>query len=94
MARITDSLREIETGWLVGTLAALAQRPDLWRTTVRVARTHAPERWWAERPYLPVPADSWMSFRLETAFADSEARPEPEQFIEYLEWAKSWHYLA
>ncbi len=34
-----------------------------------------------------------MDFRLETAFASADARPEPEQFIEYLEWAKSWKYL-
>jgi len=34
-----------------------------------------------------------MDFRFETAFADTEGRPEPHQFVEYLEWAKSWKYL-
>lgn len=79
--------------WMIGNAAALAKRPDLWRTTARLARVHAPDRWWKEKPYLPIPDSSWMDFRFETAFADSDAHPEPEQLIEYLEWAKSWKYL-
>ena len=79
--------------WALETAKALGKRPDLWRTTLRITRVHAPDRWWAEKPHLPIPSNSWMDFRLETAFADSDARPEPEQFIEYLEWAKSWKYL-
>lgn len=85
--------RIFDVNWLFGTAVGLAKRPDLWRTAVRVGRVHAPDRWWTQKPYLPIPDNSWMDFRLETAFADSEARPEPDQFIEYLEWAKSWKYL-
>ena len=36
---------------------------------------------------------SWMSFRYETAFSDANARPEANDVIDYLEWAKSWQYL-
>ncbi len=78
---------------MIKNAAALAMRPDLWRTALRLARTHAPNDWWKQKPYLPIPDDSWMKFRLETAFADEAGRPEPEQFVEYLEWAKSWRYL-
>jgi hypothetical protein len=42
---------------------------------------------------LPVPDSAWMDFRYETAFADVDGRPDPNQFIEYLEWCKSWQYL-
>ncbi len=81
------------SGWALQNGVALAKRPDLWRTALRLARNHAPDRWWATKPYLPIPDASWMDFRFETAFADTEGRPEPHQFIEYLEWAKSWKYL-
>ncbi len=79
--------------WALHNAFALAKRPDLWRTAFRLARTHAPDQWWKTKPYLPIPDSSWMNFRFETAFADTSGRPEPEQFVEYLEWAKSWKYL-
>jgi len=79
--------------WALKNVAALIRRPDLWRTAARLARRHAPNEWWKTKPYLPIPDSSWMEFRFETAFADVDGRPTSEQFIEYLEWAKSWRYL-
>ncbi|MGI9614506.1 MAG: hypothetical protein ACR2QO_16470 [Acidimicrobiales bacterium] len=83
----------MDRNWTLGAGAALIRRPDLWRTALRVARTHAPRRWWARGNRMPLPDSGWMEFRYETAFAASDGRPTPEQFIEYLEWAKSWRYL-
>lgn len=80
-------------GWVSQNAVALLRRPDLWRTAARVARVHAPTGWWRRKPYLPIPDDGWMDFRFETAFADVDGRPEPVQFIEYLEWCRSWKYL-
>ena len=80
--------------WMVSGAVALAGRPDLWRTTLRVARTHVPGGWWRRRPFLPVPDRGWMGFRYETAFADAGGRPTAEQLIDYLEWSKSWRYLG
>ena len=77
-------------GWLLRGSLAVLRRPDLWMTALRVGRRHAPERWWTRRPYLPVPDREWMAFRFETALADAEGRPTPEQIVEYLEWARSW----
>ena len=79
--------------WMVGSGVALARRPDLWRTALRVARAHAPARWWERAPFLPVPDRAWMRFRYQTAFASPDGRPTPAEFIDYLEWAKSWRYL-
>ena len=76
--------------WLLRGVAAVLRRPDLWWTALRVGRRHAPDRWWATRPHLPVPDRGWMGFRYETAFADVEGRPSPEQIVEYLEWARQW----
>ena len=85
--------RGVPPTWMFGPAFALLRRPDLWRTSVRVARQHAPPRWWTSRPFLPIPDRSWMSFRYETAFSDTDARPEANDVIDYLEWAKSWQYL-
>jgi hypothetical protein len=84
---------ETSSGWALQNAAAVLRRPDLWRTAFRLARKHAPNRWWTMKPFLPLPDRAWMNFRFETAFADSEGRPEPHQLVEYLEWAKSWKYL-
>jgi hypothetical protein len=81
-------------GWVLSAGAALLARPDLWRTSARVVRMHTPQGWWKQRPFLPVPDRAWMGFRYETAFAATDGRPNPEQFIEYLEWSKSWRYLG
>ena len=79
--------------WLISGATALAARPDLWRTALRVGRTHLPNGWWRSRPFLPVPDRTWMGFRYETAFADADGRPSADELIGYLEWSKSWRYL-
>ena len=76
--------------WLMHGVVAVLRRPDLWRTAVRVGRRHMPDRWWATPPRLPLPDRSWMNFRYETAFADADGRPTPEQIVDYLEWARDW----
>ena len=80
--------------WILPAAATLATRPDLWRTALRLGRRHVPDRWWAAAPFVPIPDARWMRFRYQTALAASDARPEPEQVIEYLEWAKAWEYLS
>jgi len=79
--------------WLASSAGAVLARPDLWRTTARVVRTHLPNKWWAQRPFLPVPDQQWMDFRFETAYADAGGRPNQHELIEYLEWSRSWKYL-
>ncbi|MBT8208791.1 MAG: hypothetical protein HKN94_12010 [Acidimicrobiales bacterium] len=81
------------TRWVLGAAWALARHPGLWRTAIRLGRRHARSRWWATPPFLPLPDPGWLAFRYETAFASTTDRPTPEQFIEYLHWAKAWPYL-
>jgi hypothetical protein len=40
-----------------------------------------------------LPDPEWLAFRYETAFGSTDGRPTPDQFIEYLHWAKAWPYL-
>lgn len=79
--------------WLASSGRTVMTRPDLWPTAISVLKRHAPARWWARRPFLPVPDGEWMDFRFETAFGETTGRPDSEQLIEYLEWSRSWNYL-
>lgn len=79
-----------DTGARVGwpaTIAAVARRPQLWRTALRQARRLAPARWWARWPHLPVPDRDWMAFRMETQYGDPRHRPVPADVVAWLEWA-------
>ena len=78
------------TGWKRGLATALLKRPDLWPTALTVGWRHVPDRWWAESPRLPMPDADWLDFRLETAFAHRDGRPDAHQFIEYLEWSRQF----
>ena len=78
---------------LVPTAAAVAKRPDLWRTAVRQAVRLAPTRWWARRPFLPLPASGYMGFRslLGTMYGgDGSTSPQPDDVIVWLEWCRRW----
>ena len=50
-------------------------------------RRLAPRRWWARRPFLPVPDRAWLRFRMETQYGDPAHRPEPDDVVAWLEWA-------
>lgn len=69
--------------------AAVAARPSLWATTVVQARRLAPRRWWARAPFLPLPDRAWLRFRMETQYGDPDHRPEPDDVVTWLEWARA-----
>jgi hypothetical protein len=69
--------------------AAVAARPRLWPTAVAQVRRLAPQRWWSRRPFLPVPDRAWLRFRMETQYGDPAHRPEPDDVVAWLEWARA-----
>jgi hypothetical protein len=74
----------LAVGW------AVLRRPDLWTTALRQARRTAAPGWWRHRPFLPVPTDDYLRFRLLTQYGDADAAPEPRDAITYLEWCRDW----
>lgn len=72
-------------------MAALSRRPGLWVAALRQARLLAPHHWWRRRPFLPVPARSYVAFRTVTQYGNSRTEPEVYDVIDYLEWCKDWH---
>jgi hypothetical protein len=73
--------------WL-GVAAAVGRRPRLWSTAARQARRLVPPRWWARRPHLPAPDRAWLRFRTETQYGDPDHRPEPDDVVAWLDWAR------
>jgi hypothetical protein len=73
-------------------VAALARRPSLWLTAVRQCWVMAPRRWWAQRPFLPVPRRDYMRFRLETQYGapsgSGQHHIEPADVLNYLSWCR------
>jgi hypothetical protein len=72
---------------------AVLRHPSLWGTALRQGRRLVPSRWWASRPYLPLPSSSYLEFRLVTQYGDISHRPEPEDVLNYLRWCRDWQRL-
>ena len=93
-------------GWgiaLAPTVRAIAARPYLWATAASTVLRLARPRWWARRPFLPVPDEAYWQFRLVTAFGGPErsgtvapggaavgegARLSGDEAIAYLRWCR------
>jgi hypothetical protein len=69
---------------------AVARHPSLWMTAVRQGRRLIPRRWWASRPFLPLPPRSYLGFRALTQYGDAEHAIEPHDVVNYLRWCSDW----
>jgi hypothetical protein len=72
--------------WWRAALLVLA-RPRLGWTALRQTLRLARPRWWSRAPFLPLPDPDYLRFRFETQYG-SEGRPDPRDFVEYLEWCR------
>ncbi len=45
------------------------------------------ERWWAQVPFLPLPARDYVRWRMYTAYGDHDAVPPVEDVVRYARWA-------
>ncbi|MFN0092313.1 MAG: hypothetical protein ACKVWR_18925, partial [Acidimicrobiales bacterium] len=69
---------------------ALARRPDLWATALRVARRLAAPGWLRRAPHLPLPDAAYLEFRLQTMYGAGDGEPTPQDLIQYLEWRRNY----
>lgn len=74
--------------WWRRAAVAVAKRPDLWGTALAEGRCFLPRHWWRRWPPLPLPAESWIEFRMETAYGDGKARPSEDDVVVWLEWCR------
>lgn len=72
--------------WWRSTALAVIRHPSLWPTAMRAVATLAAPGWWRRRPFLPLPDERYLRFRLETQYGS--AAPEPEDVLTYLRWLR------
>ncbi len=75
--------------WLT-VVIAVVRRPSLWGTAARQTVRLAPAGWWRQAPFLPVPGDEYLRFRMQTQYGDPEHRPDPGDVVDYLAWCRRW----
>lgn len=75
---------------MTAALTAVLARPALWATAIRQMFRLRRRRWWARAPFLPLPADAYLSFRLVTQYGDESARPAAADLVSYLRWCREW----
>jgi hypothetical protein len=68
---------------------AIVVHPSLWPVACRQALRLAPAGWWRRRPYLPLPDEAYLRFRLVTQYGDPDHQPEPRDLIDYLRWCRN-----
>ncbi len=72
----------------------VAMRPRLWFTALRQFRAGVPLRWWARRPFLPLPPADYVRFRLITQYGSADHRIEAVDVLNYLSWCKLHRAVA
>jgi len=45
--------------------------------------------WWHRPPFLPVPDEAYVRFRLQTAYGQ-RGEPHPEDVVSYLRWCREF----
>ncbi len=73
---------------LVAALTARAIRsPALAADLLRVAWRFRRRDWWRRAPWLPLPAQEYLRWRMYTAYGDSDAVPPVDDVVRYARWA-------
>jgi hypothetical protein len=73
-----------------GTVSRILRSPSHWIPTLQATRAMAPAGWWRHRPFLPLPAEDYWRFRLQTfQGGDGTTPPTPEEFLEVVEWFRA-----
>lgn len=74
---------------VLGAAAAVLARPGLWWTALVQYRRMLPDRWWASRPWLPVPDPAMLGFRATTQYGDPARPPDRDDVVAWLRWCKA-----
>jgi hypothetical protein len=73
---------------IYGRMAGLAlRRPWIIPLLARTAWAFRGRDWYRRPPFVPVPPQSYLRWRMDTAYGDPDADPPPAEFLRYLEWS-------
>lgn len=68
------------------TLKAL-RNPAVGLALVRVGWRFRHRHWYRRPPYLPLPAEEYLRWRMHTAYGDSDVVPPADDVVRYARWA-------
>jgi hypothetical protein len=68
--------------------------PSLWLTGVRQMWRLRRRQWWRRAPFLPLPGQGYLRFRMVTAYGDPDRAIEPADLVTYLRWCRGWPALT
>lgn len=77
------------TRWLPAAAVAVLRHPSLWWTALAQVFRLASPGWWRRRPFLPLPDDDYLRFRLETQYGPGH-EPTAADVVDYLMWCRSF----
>jgi len=63
------------------------RRPALVGPILGAAWSSRRRDWFRRVPFLPLPSDEYLRWRMETAYGDPDALPPDEELERYLRWA-------
>ncbi len=69
-------------------MIAVVRRPRLWRTAVSTLAALAPSGWWKRPPFLPIPNEDLVNWRLTTAYGSTDTALDEADLVAYLEWRR------
>lgn len=68
-------------------LPRIARRPSLAFALLQVAWRFRRRGWWHRFPFLPLPSEEYIRWRMHTAYGDSDATPPAADVERYAVWA-------
>ena len=68
-------------------LPRIARRPVLALELMRVSWRFRRLAWWRRFPFLPIPAEEYVRWRMYTAYGDENAEPPAADLDRYARWA-------
>lgn len=79
---------------LTGTLVGRAVlRPRLALDLLRTAWVFRRRDWWQKPPFLPIPDQEYLRWRMHTAYGDEDAVPPVEDVIRFARWRRETMHL-
>ena len=67
----------------------LLRRPWLLPLFLSSAWAFRRRKWYRQSPFLPLPSEAYMRWRLDTAYGDPEADPPLDEVVRFMKWARA-----
>jgi hypothetical protein len=68
-------------------------RPRVALDLLRTAWAFRRRRWWSRKPFLPTPDNTYLRWRMYTAYGDENAVPPFEDVIRFARWRREVMHL-